>query len=134
MRCSCGGEKKLALRTVIFAKKVNINNVPVYNCYSCGRNDVFPGVKKDVGQLVGQLGNRPDPSIISFDQLNEWAGVLAEALIKSNSLQASIIARAAEERTNQLLDLLLIASSLGDDAWIAELHNRLSQISGHYIS
>jgi hypothetical protein len=119
----------LMLRTVIFAKKVNINNVPVYNCPLCGRNDVFPGVKEDVGRLVGQLGSRPAPRSIPFDQVHEWAGVLSHALKLSDSLQASFIAKAAEERVNQLLDLLLIASSLGDETWKTELHNRLSQLS-----
>jgi hypothetical protein len=124
----------LKLRTVIFAKKVNINNVPVYNCSLCGRNDVFPGVKEDVGRLVGQLGSKPSPRSIPFDQVHEWAGVLSQALNLSDSLQAAVIARAAEERVNQLLDLWLIASSLEDETWKLELSNRLSQLSGQYIS
>lgn len=124
----------LKLRTVIFAKKVNINNVPVYNCSLCGRNDVFPGVKDDVGKLVGQLGAKPAAHSIPFDQVHEWAGVLSHAMNQTDSLQVSVIARAAEERVNQLLDLLLIASSLGDEAWKSELHNRLSQLSAQHIS
>ncbi len=124
----------LMLRTVIFAKKVNINNVPVYNCSLCGRNDVFPGVKEDVGKLVGQLGSKPAPRSIPFDQVHEWAGVLSHALHLSDSLQAAVIARAAEERINQLLDLWLIASSLDDEAWKMEIQNRLSQLSAQYIS
>jgi hypothetical protein len=133
-RCSCGGEMNLMLRTVIFAKKVNINNVPVYNCSLCGRNDVFPGVKEDVGRLVGQLGSKPTPRSIPFDQVHEWAGVLSHAMNQSETLQATVIARAAEERVNQLLDLWLIASSLEDETWKLELTNRLSQLSGQYIS
>jgi hypothetical protein len=124
----------LMLRTVIFAKKVNINNVPVYNCSHCGRNDVFPGVKEDVGRLVGELGNQPAPHSIPFDQVHEWAGVLSRAMNLSDSLQATVIARAAEERINQLLDLWLIASSLEDETWKKELQSRLSQLSAQYIS
>jgi hypothetical protein len=124
----------LILRTVIFARKVNINNVPVYNCSLCGRNDVFPGVKEDVGRLVGQLGSRPTPRTIPFDQVHEWAGVLSHAMNLADSLLASTIARAKEERINQLLDLWLVASSLGDEAWKAELQRRLSQLSVQYIS
>ncbi len=124
----------LMLRTVIFARKVNINNVPVYNCSACGRNDVFPAVKEDVGRLVGQLGARPAPHSIPFDQVHEWAGVLSEALNLSKTLQAAVIAKATEERVNQLLDLWLIASSLEDEAWKKELHIRLSQLSTKYIS
>jgi hypothetical protein len=124
----------LMLRTVIFAKKVNINNVPVYHCDLCGRNDVFPGVKEDVGRLVGQLGARPSPRSIPFDQVHEWAGVLSHAMNMTDNLQASVIARAAEERVNQLLDLWLVASSIGDETWKAELQSRLSQLSAQYIS
>ncbi|WP_373229874.1 hypothetical protein [Cohnella sp.] len=124
----------LKLRTVIFARKVKINNVPVYNCSQCGRHDVFPGVKEDVGKLVGQLGSKPAAHSIPFDQVHEWAGVLSHVMNQADSLQASVVARAAEERVNQLLDLLLIASSLGDKMWKSELHNRLSQLSAQYIS
>lgn len=124
----------LKLRTVIFAKKVNINNVPVYNCSLCGRNDVFPGVKEDVGKLVGQLGTKPSAHNIPFDQVHEWAGVLSDAMNMSDSLHASVVARTAEERVNQLLDLLLVASSLGDEMWKKELHTRLSQLSAQYVS
>jgi hypothetical protein len=131
-RCVCGGERKLMLRTVIFARKVNINNVPVYNCCLCGRNDVFPGVKEDVGRLVGQLGSKPARRNISFDQLHEWAGVLSHTLMLETTLSASVVARAAEERVNQLLDLLLLAASLKDEAWRSEIHIRLTQLSGQY--
>jgi hypothetical protein len=125
---------KLELRTVIFAKKVNIYNVPVYHCAICGRNDVFPGVKNDVGKLVGQLGSRPVPGIIPFDQVHEWAGVLSQALDRSESLQATDIARATEERIDELLDLWLVASSLEDEVWMNEIHTRLSQLSGQFVS
>jgi len=132
--CLCGEEMSLGLRTVIFARKVNINNVPVYNCPGCGRNDVFPGIKEDVGKLVGQLGAKPTPGSIPFDQVHEWAGVLSQALNDSDSLQATAIAKATEERIDRLLDLLLIASSLEDEAWKSEIHMRLSQLSAQYVS
>lgn len=122
----------LSLRTVIFARKVNIKNVPVYHCPGCGRNDVFPGVKDDVGKLVGGLGPRPAAGSISFDQLHEWAGVLSDAKLRSERLQAEAIARAAEERIDRLLDLWLIASTLEDEAWKEEIHTRLTQLSAPY--
>ncbi|TVY00654.1 hypothetical protein [Cohnella terricola] len=132
-RCYCGGEMNLKLRTVIFAKKVNINNVPVYNCSDCGRNDLFPSVKDDVGKLVGQLGARPDVGEIPFEQVHEWACVLSQAFLQGDSLQAKEIAKATEERIDQLLDLWLIASSLKDEVWMTEIHNRLSQLSAPYL-
>ena len=132
--CNCGHHMKLELRTIVFARKVNIVSVPVFACPACGQNEVFPGVKQDVGRLVGQLGARPDPGTIWFDEIHEWAGVLSHSLEQSESLHESAVARAAEERTNELLDLWLIASSLGDDEWKDELRRRLSQLNAKYIS
>lgn len=124
----------LELRTVIFARKVNIHNVPVYHCPDCGRNDVFPGVKDDVGKLVGQLGAKPAPGIIPFDEVHEWAGVLSQTMSRSGKPRALDIAKATEERIDQLLDLLLIVSSLKDETWKNEIHTRLSQLSAQYVS
>jgi hypothetical protein len=125
----------LHLRTVIYARRVVIAKVPVYECGGCGSSEVFSGVKQDIGRLIKELGADPAPRTIQFDQMNEWAGVLTAALSGGRDmLQASDVARAAEERTNELLDLWLIASSLGDEAWKAELRERLSQLSAQYIT
>lgn len=132
--CSCGEQMALSLRTVIFAKKVNITNVPVYSCSQCGRNDVFHGVKDDVGRLISQLGAVSDSRSIPFDEVHEWAGVLTGMRTQLKTLQPSDVARATEERTNQLLDLLNLATALGDEAWKEELRSRLSQLSAQYIS
>lgn len=132
--CSCGEQMALSLRTVIFAKKVNITNVPVYSCAICGRNDVFHGVKDDVGRLISELGSAAsDPRSIPFDQVHEWAGVLSGMRAQKLTLSASDVARATEERTNQLLDLLNLATSLGDEAWKQELRSRLAQLTAQYI-
>lgn len=131
--CPCGEQMALSLRTVIFAKKVNITNVPVYSCSGCGRNDVFHGVKDDVGRLISQIGAYPDIRNIPFDELHEWAGLLTGLRSQLKELQPADVARAAEERTNQLLDLLNLATALGDEAWKDELRYRLSQLSAQYI-
>ncbi|MFC5532299.1 hypothetical protein [Cohnella yongneupensis] len=131
--CSCGEQMALSLRTVIFAKKVNITNVPVYSCDICGRNDVFHGVKDDVGRLISQLGAVSDSRSIPFDQVHEWASLLSDLRTQMKKLQPSDVARATEERTNQLLDLLNLASSLGDESWKQEIQSRLAQLSAQYI-
>lgn len=134
-RCECGEIKRLHLRTVVYARKVNITRVPVYCCSRCGCHEVHAGVKEEVGKLIGRLGARPVPRTIPFDQVNEWARVLSQSLVPgSESLLPTEIARAAEERTNELLDLWLIASSLGDDNWKTELQTKLSQLQFPYIS
>lgn len=131
--CSCGDQMSLSLRTVVFARKVNITNVPVYSCDGCGRNDVFHGVKDDVGRLISQIGTMPDMRCIPFDELHEWAGLLTGMRTQLKTLHPADVARAAEERTNQLLDLLNLATALGDETWKDELRYRLSQLSAQYI-
>jgi len=132
-RCACGQAMKLILRTVIHARKVSIMNVPVYSCESCSRNEVFPGVKEDLGKLVGELGAKPLPHSVAFDELHEWAGVLKKAQEQSEPLESAAVARKAEERMNELLDLMLLADSVGDSAWKRELKSRLSQLTAQYI-
>ncbi|MBB6636420.1 hypothetical protein H7B67_20050 [Cohnella thailandensis] len=133
-RCSCGHSMKLILRTVIYVHKVSIANVPVYSCDRCSRNEVFPGVKQDLGELVGRMGAKPEPQTIAFEEKHEWAGVLKDMIAREQPLQAESVARRLEERTNELLDLLLVADSLKDETWKTELRSRLSQLSAQYIS
>ncbi|MCC3372956.1 hypothetical protein [Cohnella sp. REN36] len=124
----------MTLRSVIYAKLVNITSVPVYACEGCSRNEVFPGVKSDLGMLVNRLGAKPPAQTIPFDEIHELAGVLSHAQHRSKPLRQATVARVAEERTNELLDLWIVASSVGDEAWMAELRGRLSQLSAQYIS
>lgn len=133
-RCDCGEEMSLGLRTVYYAKTVNIRNVPVYACEACSRNVVFPGVKSDLSQLLASLGPKPQPGSISFDEVHEWAGVLSEAAARRAPLLTSTVSRMAQERTNDLLDLLLVAAAVGDESWKRELESRLTQLSGQFIS
>jgi len=133
--CLCGGATCLQLRTVVYARHVKITGVPVICCPNCGNHEVFEGVKKEVGLLLATLGSKPEPATISFCERNEWANLLARAIKSApNGLQSSEIMRAAEERTNELLDLWLIAASLGDEKWKSELQDRLSQLRKVYIS
>jgi hypothetical protein len=125
---------RLELRTVVYARTVRISNVPVYECGRCRRSEVFPGVKRDVGRLVARLGARPHPQSIGFDRIHEWAGVLSRTLDKSAPLKPDTVAKAAEERIDELLDLLLVASSVGDERWKTEIRGRLSQLNARYIS
>jgi len=125
----------LYLRTVVYARKVTITKVPVYECGRCGSSELFAGVKADISRLIGQLGARPAPRTIPFDQVSEWAGVLTAAYASGGGrLEAAGVAKAAEERTNELLDLWLLASSLGDEGWKSELREKLSQLSALYIT
>lgn len=133
-RCGCGNIMMLGLKTVVFARKVRIRNVPVHHCAGCGRNEVFAGVKREIGRLIGELGARPESGEIAFDRMNEWAELLCAALRPGRPADAAEIAGAVEERINRLLDLWLVASSLGDESWKSELQTRLSRLRMSYIT
>ncbi|CAI6022108.1 hypothetical protein [Cohnella sp. JJ-181] len=124
----------LGLRTVFYSKTVSIAGVPVYACGDCSRHEVYQGVKSELSRLLADLGAKPLPREIRFDEVHEWAGMLRQAASSSLPLDAARIARMTEERTNELLDLLLIAASLGDLDWKRELEGRLSQLNGQYIA
>ena len=133
--CRCGAAWKLRMRTVVYARKVKITRVPVLCCKICGSHEVYAGVKADIGKLIGRLGAKPEAQSICFDEMNECAGVLSQALDRGNrTVRPDAVQRAAQERTNELLDLWLIASSLGDEQWKSELSERLAQLRHAYIS
>lgn len=128
-RCHCGDIMLMKLRTVIYSGKVEIDNVPIYSCSACNRSEVIPEVKPDLTGLIAQLGAVPNKQTFLFNECNEWADLLVEA--KSSKLQPSYkeVEKLLEHRINMLLDLYLLAQTLDDGEWIADLKKRLEQIS-----
>jgi len=126
-RCVCGKPMSIGLRTVIYSNKVKIENVPVYSCTSCERSEVLHDVKKDLSSMLKDLEGNSEKLEIQFQEENELAFLLHEATRKE---RAHIpVEKIVEERINQLLDMLILARSLGDDSWTRELRLRLSQIA-----
>ncbi len=117
----------IRLRTVIFSNKVNIENVPIYSCNGCERSEVLQDVKQELSSLIRQLGRNPVKQHIRFNESNELAFLLHEATKKE---RANVpVEQIVKERVNQLLDLMLLAQSLGDEPWSEEIRDRLSQIA-----
>lgn len=131
MRCSCGNEMMFKLRPVIYSKKVEIRNVPIYSCDQCMRSEVFVGIKPDLTELIRQLGSKPENQVILFDEFNEFAQLLTKMEDKE-WLHLSVTG-IIDERINQLLDLLLLAQSLEDDAWIQDIRTRLTEIAKYKV-
>lgn len=131
-QCKCGQMMSIRLRTVIYQNKVDIENVPIFSCDGCGRSEVAPTVKPDLTGLIGKLGSKPDKQQLYFHELSEVANLLHKISDKDhmNDSMEKIIA----ERINELLDILLLAQSLGDSPWIDDTRKRLSQISQHSFS
>ena len=120
------------LRTVIYQNRAEIENVPIYACKACKRTIVFPPIKDDLTKFIGTLGNVEEKEQYRFDELNEIAHLMCQMADKERWHDS--VERIVEERVNELLDLLLLAKSVGDAAWIDEVRQRLSQITNHALS
>ena len=131
-RCVCGQPMEIGLRTVIFSNKVTIANVPIYSCGHCHRSEVLQDVKHELSSMLRELGRNPEKQEILFHESNELAFLLHEATKKErlNVPVESIV----KERVNQLLDMLLLTQSLGDEAWADDIRARLSQIANASIT
>ncbi len=125
--CTCGNEMDIRLRTVIYTNKVSIANVPVFCCENCTSSEVMPEIKSDLKQLIKRLGSRPDLQELDFGECNEFAYLLGMATRKELHLRA--MDDLVQDRINQLLDLLILASSLDDPTWTKDIERRLLQIS-----
>jgi hypothetical protein len=127
--CSCGATMNVRLRTVIFQNKVEIENVPIYVCDSCQKSEVFPPIKSELTGFIRTLGANPEAAVVHFNDISELAHLMFIVSSKENTNRPveSII----DERVNELLDLLLLASSLKDEHWVKDVRHRLRQISSH---
>lgn len=130
--CKCGRSMSIRLRTVIYQNRVDIENVPIYTCEDCQRSEVLPSVKSELTGLIGQLGNKPNKQQLLFDELSEIAYLMRK--VSEKEYQNESVERIVQERINELLDIMLIAKSLGDEPWMEEIRSRLAQITQHSIS
>jgi hypothetical protein len=132
-RCHCNVAKSIELRTVIFSERVTIRNVPVKICNSCNFCELFPDIKRDLKKRMIQWGTHPNKQIIWYHENHELAYILYEAnrVRKMNTPICEMITT----RINELLDLFILAQSVGDLCWMDELRNRMWQLSqglNHY--
>lgn len=127
--CSCGATMNIRLRTVIFQNKVEIENVPIYSCDDCQRSEVYPPVKSELTGYIRSLGTSPASGTVFFNDISELAHLLYKVTSKEN--KHSPVVAIVEDRINELLDLLLLAQSLDDAAWMEDVRHRLKQITNH---
>jgi len=129
-QCNCGETMNLKLRTVIFSGKVEIDNVPIYTCNGCSHSEVIPAVKADLSGLIQELGAKPKKQSYLFNECNEWANILVEYKLAQKTAQSAAqkLEQMIEQRTNDLLDLYLLAQRLQDEEWLESIRKRLQQI------
>ncbi|MGD8192304.1 hypothetical protein ACQCN2_20225 [Brevibacillus ginsengisoli] len=126
--CShCGCEMSIMLRNVVYRSRVKIQNVPVYACLNeeCAHSQVVETVKKELKQLMEDLGTLPLRQEIDFNSLSEFSNVLVAVADKYEEIDVKDV---IEERINELLDIFLLAQSLGDHNWMNDTRRRLHQV------
>lgn len=127
-KCSrCGHDMEIVLRNVVYRKRVKIMNVPVHVCVneSCAYSQVVDVIKDDLKALMEDLGQWPERQAIEFEEMSELSNLLV--LIANEGMDSSV-REVLGERVNELLDLFLLAQSLGDERWMLELQERLTKI------
>lgn len=127
--CLCGNIMTMKLRTVIYSGKVEIDNVPIFSCEECSRSEVIPEVKPDLTGLIAKLGAEPDKQTYRFNECNEWADLLVEAKAHKSQPDIAEVEALIGQRIDMLLDLYLLAQSMNDEEWMADLDKRLQQIN-----
>jgi methionyl-tRNA synthetase len=130
--CKCGLIMTIRLRTVIYQNKVDIENVPIFSCEACGRSEVVANVKPELTSLIAKLGSKPEKQQYFFHELSEIANLLLKVTEREHMNDS--VEKIVEERINELLDVLLLAQSLGDTPWMDDIRKRLSQISHNALS
>ena len=126
--CShCGCEMSIMLRNVVYRNRVKIQNVPVHVCLNdeCAHSQVVETVKEELKQLMEDLGPRPSRQEIDFDSVSEFSNILVMVADKYEDIDVKY---AIEERINELLDIFLLAQSLGDQNWMNDTRRRLTQV------
>ena len=120
----------LLLRTVIFAKKTEIQSVPVFTCSSCSKSEVYVDVKKDLTDLIAEYGKTStEKQTLLFQEFSELVNVFFEMFTKgSKYVNVAEFERMREERVNQLLDVYLLAKTMNDEEWMEDIQKRLKQL------
>ncbi|WNC13279.1 hypothetical protein [Brevibacillus brevis] len=127
-KCSrCGKDMEIVLRNVVYRNRVKILNVPVHVCVDdcCAHSQVVDVIKGDLKALMEELGQHPERQAIEFEEMSELSNIL---VLISNERTNSSVREALGEKVNELLDLFLLAQSLGDEKWMLELRERLTKI------
>lgn len=132
--CGCGGIMNIHMHTLIYSAKIKITHVPVYTCGVCARYEPLPAIKRELGQLIGEIVDQPPGSHFSLANRNEWANVFKETLATGlfhggmSELEEGI-RTAIQGRIDLLLDVYRVAADLEDQEWMEETAKRLSQLT-----
>ncbi|WP_230077272.1 hypothetical protein [Brevibacillus sedimenti] len=112
-KCSrCGSGMELVLRNVVYRGRVKIMNVPVHVCENdaCSHSQVVDVIKADLKKLMEEWGQHPQRQSINFEDVSELSHLM---VLIAKEKEDATVREALQERVNELLDLFLLARSLG---------------------
>lgn len=117
----------IGLRNVIYRNSVKIQNVPVHVCSdeTCAHSQVVEEIKDDLKQLMNDLGRNPGRQDIDFEQICEFSNLL---VMVADHCEETAVTYSVEQKVNDLLDMFLLAQSVGDQKWMNEIRRRLTQL------
>ncbi|MBO8165188.1 MAG: hypothetical protein H0Z34_16005 [Brevibacillus sp.] len=124
--CSrCGREMGITLRNVVYRNRVKIKNVPVHVCTNkqCAHSQVVEAVKDELKSLMNDLGHKPVRQDIEFERICEFSKLL---VMVAEHCEETAVTSSVEQKVRDLLDLYLLAHSLGDQKWMHEIRERLT--------
>ncbi len=131
-QCECGFEMDLTLRRLVFQKKIEITNVPVYTCSYCGKQEIVDLVKNDFSILLAELNRGKRENMvkerISFSEYSAVAKLLEEYKKENKEFREEDWQNIVAEQRDFLLDLLLLAKANNDQLWLREIKERLDNL------
>ncbi|HIW34059.1 MAG TPA: hypothetical protein IAA29_14855, partial [Candidatus Paenibacillus intestinavium] len=79
---------------------------------------------------IEELGEQPKKMNILFNERNEWAKLLVEYKRTKKTARTANdqFEQLMKSRTNELLDLYLLAQSLQDQDWLDSIVRKLTQL------
>lgn len=125
--CGCGNEMELMLHTIIYSHRFEIENVPVWSCEQCEQSQLHDEIKEDLKEMIYRLSRHENSGKFRFDEYNELANYIH--MSSNPNVSNCSEEQYMERRVDELLDLLIIVNSLGDDEWMQDLHRRLTQLT-----
>lgn len=133
--CDCKQPMNLELHTVIYAKKIEVKNVPIFSCMSCSTYEVLTPVKAHLTEYLQSIElSLNDPyRVVIFSDLDEVASLFCDLYKKNEKMDfeklGDVIEAYKEERINLLLDVYQCALQMKDLDWMNDIERRLEQLS-----
>lgn len=133
--CNCKQPMNLELRTVIFAKKIEVKNVPIFSCMSCSTYEVLKPIKTHLSEYLHSIDLSLDDSyqVIKFSDIDEVANLFYDLCKRNVELDSDglgdVIEAYRQERINLLLDVYQCALQVNDKGWMRDTQRRLEQLS-----